>query len=142
MIRLAPTGPEYLLLRRAGKSLNGEWCQIAGKIERDEHPVETVRREVLEETGIYVRDIYSADRCEQFYEVHKNRIVIAPVFVVFVTPDQHVTINHEHSEFKWMKFEQALASLPFPGQRENLTSIHLNFGLVRPASQLKIAPQS
>jgi 8-oxo-dGTP diphosphatase len=43
-----------LLIRRAIEPFQGQWALPAGYQEIDEHPIETVRREVQEETGLLV----------------------------------------------------------------------------------------
>jgi hypothetical protein len=42
---------------------------------------------------------------------------LLPVFVGFVAPSATVIINHEHSEFRWVSFDEALTMVPFAGQR-------------------------
>lgn len=44
-----------LLIRRAIQPFQGHWALPAGYQEIDEHPTETVRREVHEETGLFVQ---------------------------------------------------------------------------------------
>lgn len=47
-------GDQILLLNRQKSSWMGAWNGIGGKIEQGESPVESVRREVLEETGLFL----------------------------------------------------------------------------------------
>jgi dATP pyrophosphohydrolase len=54
---------------------------------------------------------------EQFYEADRDAISLLPVFVGFVEPQAIVIINHEHSEYRWVSFEEALTMVPFAGQR-------------------------
>lgn len=48
-------GDQILLLNRQKSSWMGAWNGIGGKIEQGESPVESVRREVLEETGLFLQ---------------------------------------------------------------------------------------
>lgn len=48
-------GERVLLVRRAYAPWQGMWSTPGGFCERGEHPIETVEREVLEETGLRVR---------------------------------------------------------------------------------------
>lgn len=45
---------KVLLVRRAQAPWEGAWCSPGGFSEAGEHPIETVEREVLEETGLRV----------------------------------------------------------------------------------------
>jgi 8-oxo-dGTP diphosphatase len=47
-------GGRVLLVRRAYAPWKGAWCAPGGFCEVGEHPIETVQREVLEETGLHV----------------------------------------------------------------------------------------
>ncbi|WP_139812127.1 NUDIX hydrolase, partial [Ensifer aridi] len=108
-------------------TLVGEWCRIAGAIENGEKAWEAARREVKEETGLECRELYSADICEQFYEADRDAISLLPVFVGFVESQAAVVINHEHSEYRWMSFEEALTMVPFAGQRHVLRHVKGEF---------------
>ncbi|TNC50770.1 NUDIX domain-containing protein [Rubellimicrobium rubrum] len=128
---------EVLLLRRTG-SLRGEWCQIAGGIENGETAWQTALREMREETGLVPQALYSADICEQFYEADQNSISLLPVFLAMVAADQLVALNHEHSEFRWLEFDAAVALVPFSGQRSVLRHIERDFANGTPSEHLRI----
>ena len=128
---------EVLLLRR-NHPLMGEWCQVVGGIEEGEKAWEAALREVWEETGIKCSRLYSADICEQFYESDRDAISMLPVFVGFAEADSAVTINHEHSEFRWVSFEAALDMVPFAGQRHVLRHVEAEFVEREPVRHLLI----
>ncbi|MEO1141780.1 MAG: NUDIX domain-containing protein, partial [Pseudomonadota bacterium] len=98
--------PKVLLLRRAD-TLAGVWCQVAGKVEGDETAIHAALRELREETGLVPEAFYSADICEQFYEIDNNVIAIVPVFVGFGSEDARVQLNEEHDAYQWVSFEDA-----------------------------------
>ena len=78
---------------------------------------QTAIREVREETGIELSEIWSADILEQFYEADKECITLVPVFDSTVTTDTTVTLNDEHDAYEWVSFEKANTMLSFPGQQ-------------------------
>jgi dATP pyrophosphohydrolase len=137
VVRASGAESEVLLLRRT-RSLAGEWCQIAGAIEAGETAWQAALREVNEETGLRPVAFYSADICEQFYEADRNAISLLPVFVGFARPGDGVRLNAEHSEFRWVTFDDALRMVPFAGQRNVLMHIRREFIDREPSRWLSI----
>jgi len=128
---------EVLLLKRT-QTLVGEWCQIAGSIEEGETAWQTALRELDEETGLKPTKFYSADTCEQFYEADRDAITIAPVFVAFIDHTAKVSLNHEHSEYRWVSFAEAIEMVAFGGQRRVLHWIEDEFVTRIPSNHLLI----
>lgn len=129
---------KVLLLRRTGKHLNGQWCQIAGGIEAGETAWQTALREVREETGITLSEIWSADVLEQFYEPERECINVLPVFVSKVPEGTEVELNHEHDAFEWVSFDEARDMLGFSAQRKVLAAVKAEFVDKDPNPHLKI----
>ena len=94
-----------------------EWCQVAGGIEDGETAWQTAVRELFEETGLKPNALYSDDICEQFYEPDRDAITMAPVFVAFVDASATVVLNHKHSDYRWVSFQEAIEMVAFGGQR-------------------------
>jgi dATP pyrophosphohydrolase len=92
----------------------------------------------MEETGLAPVALYSADICEQFYEADRDSISLLPVFVAVVPSEGIVTLNHEHSEFRWLDWESASALVPFAGQRNVLRHVAHEFAS-QPDERLRIA---
>lgn len=138
---LRPEGDSHavLLLRRSGQgTLEGTWCQVGGAVQPGEKAWQTALREIKEETGLVPRRLYSADVCEQFYDISQDRIEIVPVFVAFVDDGQEVRLNDEHTEYRWVSFREAAQLLPFAGQRSVLTLIRQEFIDSKPNEHLRI----
>lgn len=126
LLKQGKTEIELLLMRRA-TTMNGKWCQVAGSIEAGETAWQAAIREVKEETGILLTDLWSADICEQFYEAHNERIMMLPVFVSFVDPGVKVKLNQEHDAYEWLGFDAARARASFPGHRNTLRHIKAEY---------------
>lgn len=137
VLREGNKGHETLLLKRA-QTVVGEWCQVAGSIEIGEEAWQTALRELHEETGLHPKELYSADVCEQFYEADRDCILIAPVFVAFVDTSLEVKLNHEHSEYRWVSFDQAVEMVAFAGQRRVFRQVEGEFVKRRPSRHLRI----
>ncbi|WP_026872789.1 NUDIX hydrolase [Inquilinus limosus] len=140
VVRHVASGAEVLLLRRT-RSLAGEWCQIAGAIEPGETAWQAALRETREETGLVPDRLYSADICEQFYEADRDAISLLPVFVGIAPPDAAVRLNPEHSEFRWVGFDEAAGMVPFAGQRHVLRHVEREFVEREPSPWLLIHPR-
>ncbi|WP_138935487.1 NUDIX hydrolase [Roseovarius arcticus] len=136
-IRKTEARHEVLLLKRT-QTLIGEWCQVAGSIEEGETAWQTALRELNEETGLKPSALYSADTCEQFYEADRDAITIAPVFVAFIDASTTVSLNHEHSEYRWVSFGKAIEMVAFGGQRRVLSWIEDEFVKRTPSKHLLI----
>lgn len=136
-VRKTETRHEVLLLRRTQTPV-GEWCQVAGSIEEGEAAWQTALRELDEETGLKPDALYSADTCEQFYKADRDCITIAPVFGGFVGSSAKVTLNHEHSAYRWVSFDEAVEMVAFGGQRRVLRWIEDEFVKRRPNKHLLI----
>ncbi|QUS58401.1 NUDIX hydrolase [Pseudovibrio brasiliensis] len=129
--------PQVLLMRRA-HTLLGAWCQVAGKVEPNETGWEAALREVKEETGLVLTELWSADLCEEFYVPEKNIIQKLPVFVSFISSETPITINEEHDAYQWFSFDDAMELFSFPGQRRVLEYLHSEFVARKASPHLRI----
>lgn len=122
--RITDNGPVYLMLKRSsGKYYEHLWQGVAGKIEKGETAVQAVVRELEEETGKKPVKIFAADHIASFYDARNDRILMVPIFGIEVE-DSEVQLSEEHSEYKWVSFEEALALLTWKGQKEGLRTVH------------------
>ncbi|HDZ8965716.1 TPA: NUDIX domain-containing protein [Aeromonas dhakensis] len=108
-------GEKKLLVMKRVKG--GFWCHVAGTVEAGETGWQTIIREFGEEAGIRVCELYTAHYLEQFYESVSNTVEVVPVFVVYCPPNQVVTLNDEHTEYRWCTLAEAKALVSFPGQQ-------------------------
>ena len=138
VMRTSVAQPRVLLLRRASVYLQGAWSYVAGHLEAGEALWQCALRELAEETSLHPTALYSADCCEQFYDLRDECIQLVPAFVAMVEADATVRLNHEHSAFRWVTFTEALPELPFDGQRELFSRVHREFVERPPPPSLRI----
>lgn len=127
--------PKLLLLKRTEEQF---WCHVAGKIEGQETAYQAIVREFHEETGIRVTELYNAEYAEQFYEASRNRLMIIPAFVVFCRDEQPVTLNVEHTAYRWCTLDEALALAPYPNQKKLYRHVWEYFVDTSPAPEMRI----
>ncbi|WP_256984632.1 NUDIX hydrolase [Paenibacillus taichungensis] len=127
-----------LMLKRAGRMLHNEWCYVGGGIEKGEKAWEAALREVHEETGITEVRLYSANQFEQYYSPTEDYIYTAPVFVGYVEESQPVRLNHEHTEYQWMTFDEAKDNAALPGIDDILHFVEKHFARKAPSEWLRI----
>lgn len=109
---------QFLLLqRRASVPLGNTWQSFHTQIQGDESTIAAARRAVHELAGLNVSEVYSADYINEFYDDIRDVVVLAPVLAVNVSPQAPVTLGHELRDCAWWDTKQAVARLPFAGQR-------------------------
>src|SRR3989339_770029 len=118
---------EFLLLKRASNEKYPDlWQMVTGSIE-NEDAHQTALREINEETGLTPIQFWVVPNINSFYSPERDVIVMIPVFAVLVNGKQKVIISDEHSEFKWVKKEEAIKLLAWPGQRQSVEIIYEYF---------------
>jgi bis(5'-nucleosidyl)-tetraphosphatase len=100
---------EFLLLR----SKRGFWGFPQGHIEKGEREIQTLMREILEETGITSLDIQSFIG-KIHYSYFKPDGIKSEKHVSFyfvTTSTRQIEISEEHNDFQWVTFSEALSIL-------------------------------
>ena len=120
VFRDAPSSRVYLLLEYPA----GHWDFPKGNIEKGESPIETMAREVREETGL--KSIRAVDGFEHVIEYYYNRggkrvHKQVTFFLAEATdPNESVTLSFEHRQFAWRPFEEALKIVSYQNSRRLL----------------------
>lgn len=110
--------PQFLLLHYPG----GHWDFPKGNIEEGENEQETVRREILEETGIRRMRFVDGFRhtVRYFYRWKGQGIFKIVVYYLVHTPQKQVRLSFEHTGYEWLPCEAALARLSFSNSKHLL----------------------
>ncbi len=108
---------KILLLKRTKNSLNPEkWDLPGGHIDKGETIQEAIEREVLEETGLNV-EIGPIINVVEFSKEHKAfKSEKRGLRYIAFTKDTEVELrDNEHTEFKWLSFNEAIELLEDKG---------------------------
>jgi 8-oxo-dGTP pyrophosphatase MutT (NUDIX family) len=116
--------PFYLLLHypSSPKTKREYWDFPKGHIEKGETEVETVKREVQEETGIKDLAILTGfkETISYMFQAKGQKIFKTVVFFLGETHQKEVKISPEHLAYIWLPFEKALLQLKFPNAKKLL----------------------
>ena len=106
-----PSGKLYLLLNYP----SGHWDFVKGNIEEGEILKQTVLREIKEETGISDVNFVDGfeDKIEYYYQRDGELVHKEVIFFLAKTNTNHVKLSHEHLNFTWLKFNDALQKLTY-----------------------------
>jgi len=109
---------KYLLLNYEA----GHWGFPKGNKEKYETDEETARRELKEETGITAIIIPKEfqEKEEYFYKKEGKTIHKEVLYVLAETQETNVTLSKEHTDYKWVTYEEAMNLLTFSQGKELL----------------------
>jgi len=113
---------EYLLLHYEA----GHWDFPKGAIEPGESELDTVRREVWEETGISDIEIVKGfkKRIHYFYRKSQQLVKKTVIFYLARAFTKEVTLSYEHVGYIWLGYEKALRRLTFKTAKNTLREAH------------------
>jgi len=119
LFRNASNKNEFLLLNYP----QGHWDFVKGKVEQGETSHETALRETKEETGI--SDIEFIDGFEESVEYDfrfkKENIHKKVIFFLAKTNEKNIKLSHEHNDYLWLEYNDALKKTTFENAKNVLT---------------------
>jgi len=111
---------EFLLLKRSESTIYPKiWQGVTGKIENSELPYKTALRELMEETGLNAKKIWTIDKVNTFYDAKIDVMNLIPVFGVTVN-SKNVIISKEHSEYKWCNINETIKLITWEEQKKGV----------------------
>jgi len=112
---------KILLLRRNSDDLDnpGSWELPGGAVEFGEHPKETAKRELKEETGIEVKNSDLKYLMSYTYEKPEKEIHLLRFFYICeVKSKSEIKLDpDEHNDYLWVN-EREVINFPFPDYME------------------------
>ena len=127
VFRRTPAGTEYLLLHasqlKADRYFNGGrfWQIPCGVVAGDEGIVPAIDG-LLARFGLTASAVWAAEHVYTIYNRRFARMQIIGVFAAEVSAEVVRLDPHEHAEFRWCSFDDALRAVTFRGLKEGLQS--------------------
>ncbi len=101
---------KFLFVKRADDDdfLPGYWEMPGGKTDYGEELRASAAREVKEEVGLDIDPKYLLTTRNYLHESNPYRQYVEAFYIgIKKDPLQEVTLSHEHSEYKWVTFDEA-----------------------------------
>lgn len=121
-----PEGDSYkfLILKRA-EDRGGFWQPITGGVHEGEDQISALKRELMEETGIIgYRQIINLKYSFTFSLPHLCLGDLTEnVYAVEVKPEIEIILSHEHTEYRWLTFEESLALIKYDSNKEGIRKL-------------------
>jgi len=109
---------KFLLLNYPSK----HWDFVKGKMERGETPRKTAIRETNEETGISDVDFLDGfeEEIEYYFYADNQEIHKKVIFFLGKTKTTDVILSHEHLDYIWLEFDNALEKTTYQNAKNLL----------------------
>ena len=111
---------DYLLLRYGW----GHWGFMKGNVETGEDELETILREAEEETRLTANQLSFIEGFREtityFYKNEGRTIYKKVIFLLAESNSRDVTLSHEHNDYAWLDYNEALKRLTYDNAREIL----------------------
>ena len=110
---------EFLLLNYP----QGHWDFVKGKIEQNETLHEASIRETREETGITNIEFVDEfkESVEYDFRFKKENIHKKVIFFLAKTDEKNIKLSHEHNDYLWLEYSDALKKTTFENAKNVLT---------------------
>lgn len=114
---------EFLVLKRSNdvRIYPGIWQVITGTIEENETALQSVIREIKEETSIEAVNIWVLPYVTQFFNISRDAISASAVFGILVNEEETVKLSTEHTEFQWLDYKSALEKIVLESHNKGMS---------------------
>jgi 8-oxo-dGTP pyrophosphatase MutT (NUDIX family) len=113
---------KFLILKRAPDH-GGFWQPITGGVHEGEEQISAVKRELMEETGIIEhRQIINLKYTFSF-TLPRYGSLTENVYAVEVKPGVEVVLSDEHTEYRWLDFEESITLIKYDSNKEGFRKL-------------------
>ena len=102
---------------------SGHWDFIKGRIEKNESLKQAALREAMEETGITDIEFFEGfeEKIQYSYQFGGKEVRKEVVFFLAKTKTADVKISHEHLDYIWLEFNEAIQKTTYQNAKNLLT---------------------
>ena len=102
----------------------GHWDFVKGKIEQNETEHGAAQRETKEETGITNIEFIDGfeESVEYDFRFKKEDIHKKVIFFLAKTDEKNIKISHEHNDYLWLEYDDALKKTTFENAKNVLSN--------------------
>lgn len=120
-----PDGNRFLLLNYP----TGHWDFVKGKIEQGETLHQTAVRETKEETGISDLEFIEGfeEKINYNFQFEGELIQKEVIFFLAKTKTHTVNVSHEHLDYTWLDYENALEKVTYQNAKNILSKANKLF---------------
>ncbi len=120
-----PDGNRFLLLNYP----TGHWDFVKGKIEQGETLHQTAVRETKEETGISDLEFVEGfeEKINYNFQFEGELIQKEVVFFLGKTKTHTINVSHEHLDYTWLDYENALEKVTYQNAKNILSKANKLF---------------
>lgn len=111
----------FLIIKRSPED-GGFWQPLTETMEEGETILGSLRRGLAEEVGVADAKSFT-DQIYRFEFKNKSDHSITEfVYGVELAPEQKITLSHEHTDFAWLSYEDAVAKLEKENNRKSFAA--------------------
>ncbi len=120
----------YCVFRRVDSDI---WQFIAGGGEDNETPTEAAKREIFEESGVVTNDVMALKAmCYIPSNIYRMEHRLGWDADLYVLPEysfafecaEEIKLSHEHTEYVWLSFDDAIERLRYDSNRTALYELN------------------
>lgn len=99
---------------------------VTGHVDPGETEFEAAMRETSEEAGLKKEQLQILDNFQHVlhYTAHGKPKKVVYWLSELTDPNAHVTLSHEHTEYKWAELDEAVQLLQFPDMQKAVRDAH------------------
>ena len=113
---------KFLIVKRSGAARSAQffWEYPGGRLEFGEHPIEALRREIFEETGI--KDFCVLSILNLWSRLKTPTTQLIGATYLCKTSSYNVKLSEEHTEYAWITKEELPEYNIYPSIKDDISS--------------------
>ena len=102
---------------------NGGWFVVTGGVEDNESHEQAIKREVFEETGLHIKEVFPLNWGSIYEWNYKGKTICEELNFLVSVNSQKVFLNEEHSGHLWLSLDQFIKKIDWFDDKELLKKV-------------------